>query len=523
MTVVVPVYNAGEYLDRCAPSLLGQSLGPQAYEVIYVDDGSTDGSGARLDRLAAAHSHVRVVHQENSGWPGRPRNVGMDLARGDYIQFVDQDDELGPEALQRLHAVAAEHGSDVVIGKMAGSMIGPRRVFRDHVPAAALEDTAAIETITGHKMFRRAFLEEHSIRFPEGYWRGEDLLFVTRAYARCGQVSIVADYPCYYWHRRDDGGNHSTADYDLEGQYDRLRTIVAAAVDGTAPGGRRDLLLTRLFRVETLGTLEQPDVRNRDEAQRRKAFELCRDVAREAFPAELPDRLHGVERLRARLLVDDRPEEHAAVGAWARGLKASLQLTSCTWDGSRVRLAARFGLRTAEGEPLTVVEAGHGFALDASSGPAAGPDLGVGDPLATSLGDVALHDREGQVWWWAPGTFTPQLVPLGDGRHEVVLTGEALIDPAGGAAGRPLAPGRYEVWFSGQVMGIGRRPRVRAPKARPLGRRWVGRSLVDATWSGTSGQLVLEVHEPVGRTEAAIRPAARGAVRLARAVRSRLP
>src|SRR5690606_28614406 len=78
VSIVVPVYNGGPYLDLCAPSLLRQSIGADAYEIIYVDDGSTDDSAQRLDRLAAEHRHVRVIHQEN------PRTGGVRVARGEY-------------------------------------------------------------------------------------------------------------------------------------------------------------------------------------------------------------------------------------------------------------------------------------------------------------------------------------------------------------------------------------------------------------------------------------------------------
>src|SRR4051812_43396765 len=75
VSAIVPVYNPGSDIDDCIRSLLDQSLRGDEYEVIFVDDGSTDETPARLDELAAQHENVRVEHIPNSGWPGKPRNV----------------------------------------------------------------------------------------------------------------------------------------------------------------------------------------------------------------------------------------------------------------------------------------------------------------------------------------------------------------------------------------------------------------------------------------------------------------
>src|SRR3954447_25955085 len=103
ISVIVPVFDPGEAIDECLASLLAQTRPASEYEAIFVDDGSTDGTGERLDALAAEHEHVRVQHIPNSGWPGKPRNVGTDLARGEYVLYVDNDDWLGEEALERLY------------------------------------------------------------------------------------------------------------------------------------------------------------------------------------------------------------------------------------------------------------------------------------------------------------------------------------------------------------------------------------------------------------------------------------
>src|SRR4051795_10146946 len=120
VSVIVPVYNPGAHLDECVESLLAQTMPVDEHELIFVDDGSTDGSGERLDALAAEHPHVRVQHIPNSGWPGRPRNVGLGLARGEFVYFVDNDDWVGPETLARLYATAVADAADVVVGKVVG-------------------------------------------------------------------------------------------------------------------------------------------------------------------------------------------------------------------------------------------------------------------------------------------------------------------------------------------------------------------------------------------------------------------
>src|SRR5689334_10457525 len=89
VSVVVPAYNPGPHIEKLVSSLLRQSLPAEEFEVVIVDDGSTDETPARLDELAAAHPHFQVLHIENSGWPSRPRNLGIERARGEYVFFAD--------------------------------------------------------------------------------------------------------------------------------------------------------------------------------------------------------------------------------------------------------------------------------------------------------------------------------------------------------------------------------------------------------------------------------------------------
>lgn len=101
LTVVVPAYNVEGYLPKCIDSILAQDLSDRMYEIIIVDDGSTDGSGKIADDYSASHDNIEVIHQANAGLSAA-RNAGIFAAQGEYIQFVDSDDYLEKNVLAQL-------------------------------------------------------------------------------------------------------------------------------------------------------------------------------------------------------------------------------------------------------------------------------------------------------------------------------------------------------------------------------------------------------------------------------------
>ena len=209
-SVVIPVYNAGGLLRPCLDSVLEQDVARGMFEVVAVDDGSTDGSGAVLDGYAAAHPNVHVVHQANSGGPGRPRNVGTDLARGDYVFYLDQDDMLGPEALRRMVEVADRHASDVVLVRT--QWLKDERAFRAPRMASRVDATLerAFRSLAPHKLLRRSFVQAAGLRFPEGRVPLEDGIVMARAYLLASRISSLGDDEHYYYRRADvEGGNLS--------------------------------------------------------------------------------------------------------------------------------------------------------------------------------------------------------------------------------------------------------------------------------------------------------------------------
>lgn len=106
ISVIVPIYNTKEYLERCVNSLLAQTF--RDMEILLVDDGSTDGSGGICDSCAARDPRIRVFHQENGG-SSAARNLGLVNARGDYIGFLDSDDYVDPDMYERLYRAIGEY------------------------------------------------------------------------------------------------------------------------------------------------------------------------------------------------------------------------------------------------------------------------------------------------------------------------------------------------------------------------------------------------------------------------------
>ncbi|WP_367322811.1 glycosyltransferase [Streptomyces sp. HUAS ZL42] len=498
---MVPVYNAGRYIDLCSPSLLDQTIGRESYEIVYVDDGSTDDSAEQLDRLAARHPHVRVVHQENSGWPGKPRNVGVRVARGEYVQFVDQDDELTPEALERLHALAARNGSDIVMGKVAGTMQGPHNLFKRTVERCTAADIHLFESLTPHKMFRRAFLLDHGIEFPEGPVRLEDQLFMARAYVRARTVSILGDYPCYLWNRRDDGGNTSSRAAAPEDYYAHLRAVVEAVKEGTEPGALQDHLLRRSYRVELLRPVSEPRVLQRTGKALERYFDVVRRMALDAYPRGVREGLPAITRLRATLLEDGLLDSLVELARRTQDIKPHLTVDDIRWHEGKLRISTTIGMLRPDGEPLTLHERYGRLLLD--------PDLLEGikgaegweapHPLAHARGELLVHDTTRNDWWFPDADLTPRTEPLGSGRHRVLVSGVTVIDPLTLTGGDAMPPGTHQIWAHAQLLGVGRRARVTRPAPDPgLAPVTVGSPprLVVPGWTAGDSQLRLAVAPP---------------------------
>lgn len=462
VSVVVPVYNPGPAIEPCIASLVGQSLPIDQVELIFVDDGSTDGTSARLDEVAATHANVRVIHIPASGAPGRPRNVGLAEARGEYLHFVDADDVLAPRALEWLTAMAGEHGSDVVIGKYASATLDrSQALFTHNRPRCSLADTSELMTASWApaKLFRTAMLREHGIVFPEGWRWLEDQLFVLRAYLAARTISVFADEPCYFFVRRDDGGHLSSEDLDPESHVAHLREVFDVIEAETSSGALRDSLLRRFYRANILSRLDRRYLEARPEL-RGRMFEAFHGFVVDRLDASVDESFAGAQRVRANLLRRGDAERLLAFTQRIEALELDAVITRLAWRQGRLALAVRGELRSESGEPLIFVSRDGKTWLDpALTGEVGGP---VEAEIDAIWARVSLIEPASAVEWMVPAPFAFLLAddgahPQGGRRTRPSLVASVEIDPGRvGPAGSPMTSGQWSVAYRWRGLGLAR-------------------------------------------------------------------
>lgn len=201
VSVILPVYNKIKYLPTTLPFLLSQTY--RDFELIAVDDGSTDGSGDFLDRLAKTDSRVKVIRQPNAG-VSAARNAALDRASGDYVVFADADDTVCPDWLEVLAKEAETSGADIVVsgffstdsnGKALDTVLPPEegnitgKEFLGNFYAH--QSNHGLPGFGHGKIVRRDLIEKNNIRFTPGLKLAEDLDFFVRLYDKAETVRTV--------------------------------------------------------------------------------------------------------------------------------------------------------------------------------------------------------------------------------------------------------------------------------------------------------------------------------------------
>lgn len=225
VSIIVPVYNVEPYLRRCVDSILAQSL--TEFELILINDGSTDGSAAICNEYARDDDRIKVIHKENSG-PAACRDIGIKCARGEYLGFVDSDDYVEPSMYEQLYNAAQYHHSQMVICNyimhsgdntkvVCHALSSDIPIGRYDIESVVLRNYASGDTnclaSVWNKLYRKDFIQSSGITFDVTRNYGEDWWFNFQLLTQYDSISAL-DAPLYhyeishgglsYLHYRDD-------------------------------------------------------------------------------------------------------------------------------------------------------------------------------------------------------------------------------------------------------------------------------------------------------------------------------
>lgn len=203
LSVIIPAYNVAPYLEECVNSILASTF--QDYEILLVNDGSMDETGALCDTLAERSERIRVFHTKNGGVCAA-RNLGIDSATGEYISFVDGDDVISPHMLELL---AAEMKDDIQLVSCSFTRCQRTDKHLEHIERGsackANQKDAAHKILTGgfggyvwNKLYRKSILDKHSIRFRTEVKVAEDQFFTMDYLPYCEQSAFLNERLYYY-------------------------------------------------------------------------------------------------------------------------------------------------------------------------------------------------------------------------------------------------------------------------------------------------------------------------------------
>ena len=207
ISIIIPIYNTEAYLPRCIDSILSQSF--TDYELILINDGSIDNSGSICDKYAQQDNRIKVFHQKNGGLSSA-RNTGLDHAQGEWIYFVDSDDELKPDGLQTLVNCISED-VDMVMGgyeqyNLDGNLIETEKnhetltLSRRDSLLVLFPDHSIHYSYLGYvwiRLFRNRIIQDHGLRFDTSIKIKEDTLFVTQYLCKSNGKTRFTTTPVY--------------------------------------------------------------------------------------------------------------------------------------------------------------------------------------------------------------------------------------------------------------------------------------------------------------------------------------
>ena len=199
-SIIIPSYNSEEYIEKCIQSCLNQNLQSSQYEILVIDDGSTDNSADIIKSLQEVHSHIILI-QKNNGGVSSARNLGIKAAKGEYIIFVDSDDTIAENSLGKIFEELNSTSNELLIlnSIIFKNLIRIQEAYK--FPKHLSEKTlSGKELFNNHYLrgsvcgvvFKKEFLQENQLKFSESVKNGEDTLFMTMCFLYAQKIKHLS-------------------------------------------------------------------------------------------------------------------------------------------------------------------------------------------------------------------------------------------------------------------------------------------------------------------------------------------
>ena len=205
VSVIIPVYNAKDYLRRCLDSVCNQTL--KDIEIICVNDCSTDSSIDILNEYAEKYPNIKVINCKVNGGESVARNIGLDNATGEYLSFVDNDDEIDLDFYEKLYIKAKEKGADIAKGEVHIVDYDKKETYGNL--NKKIRENNGLLFFAYHwwtAIFKTSIIKDNHINFMAGYPLGGDVLFLNKVVLASNSIALVDD-TFYHYYRRENSGD----------------------------------------------------------------------------------------------------------------------------------------------------------------------------------------------------------------------------------------------------------------------------------------------------------------------------
>ncbi|WP_286229704.1 glycosyltransferase family 2 protein [Neobacillus mesonae] len=262
VSVVVAAYNAEKFISKTIESVINQSIGFENIQLIIVDDCSTDSTGTIINDYASRFKNICSVSlSENTGSPGTPRNVGIELASGEYITFIDADDWFSKNGIEKLVGILDETGDDYVVGKTIKVETGGESIIGEF---ASVKDRRSISPFDVRhffyhmgptaKMMKLSLLKENDIGFPNMKF-AEDKLFFFDVFLAASKVSTTVE-PVYYVNRTDTNQGSLTRTTNVIDKRRSDLKVIEYIQSKSLPSEKERRILNRLYEYDIVKTFD---------------------------------------------------------------------------------------------------------------------------------------------------------------------------------------------------------------------------------------------------------------------------